>query len=103
MNELVVTHLRNGDEVPAVVVTTTMLSLQKLLAEQPIAFFELVEVCRDPLHKLFGNTGSTLYYSYGLATSPAGDIHEMVRSIVLSAVTGDGFNLSLGSPLPESE
>lgn len=37
-----------------------MMSLQKLLLENPVAFYELVEKCRNPKQQMFGNTQSVV-------------------------------------------
>jgi hypothetical protein len=94
MNE---STLRDGCKVPDILVESMMFSLRRLLADQPAAFYELTEMCRHPGHAPSGNAGMVLA-QYGLTSS--GQIHDAVRHIVLSAVTGEGFGqLVLGSPL----
>lgn len=93
--------VKNGDEVPSIMVDVTMLSLRSLLSENSIAFYELVMSCRDRQHVLFGNTSMVLI-QHGLIESVDKDgrarIHDAVRSIVASAATGDGFDISLTEP-----
>ena len=90
--------LRNGKEAPDILVNTTMLALSTLLSQQPVAFYELVEVCRNKDHVIFGDCASRIE-RFGLMES--GRVHECVRDIVLSAVDGEDFDLTLHSPLPE--
>lgn len=82
--------------VPDVLIASTMIALRKLLADQPIAFYELVMLCRDRNHVLFGNSSDKIR-SLGLLESN-GQPHDAVREITLAAVTGEGFNMVLGDP-----
>lgn len=88
--------LRNGTEVPAALVGTTTIALGQLFADAPIALYELTEFCRDPQHELFGNAGGVLE-RYGLMQG--GRVHDAVRDIVLCAVVGADFDLTLQSPV----
>jgi hypothetical protein len=94
--------LTNGDEVPRVMVDTTMLSLRILMAENPVAFYEMMAASRDREHSLFGNC-SIVLGTYGLIQSADQTgrvtIHDATRSVVLSAVSGEGFDMSLGEPV----
>ena len=104
MNEPV--KLKNGSEELDVLVSATMLSLRTLMQENPIAAFELVELCRDPAHKLFGNTRSDLeaLSLVGRTADPDGPpiVHDSIRHIVLSAAEGEGLELTFGNPLAET-
>lgn len=44
--------LKNGSEVPEPVVVTTMMNIELLMEKNPIAFYELVQKCRNPKHKM---------------------------------------------------
>jgi|688.fasta_scaffold817402_3 hypothetical protein len=91
--------LKNGAEEALPLVTVTMMSLRTLMEQNPIVFYELVTKCRDSNHRFFGNTGDSLKQ---LGLVQAGEhIHDSVRNIVLSAVKGDGFDMSLGSPFKQ--
>jgi hypothetical protein len=92
-------RLRTGKEVPDVLVSTTMLSLKTLLNEHPIAFYELVMLCRDENHVCFGNSGMWLQ-GEGLIEAN-GRPHECVQDIVLAAAEGEGLALALRNPLAE--
>ena len=91
--------LKNGQEEFKPLIVVTMLSLRALLAEQPIAFYELVMKCRDRNHQFFGNAGEKLK-SLQLV-QPGGSIHGSIRNIVLSATSGDDLELVLHSPIKE--
>ena len=73
-----------------------MQSLNTLLAEDPIAFYELTMKARDSQHEFFGNAAQRLQ---ALAlVEPDGRINGSVRNIVLSAVTGEGLDMKLDMP-----
>lgn len=91
--------LKNGTEVIEPVLITTMINLDALMKKNPIAFYELVQKCRNPQHKMFGNTEQV---AESLALIERGSIHDSVRNIVLSAVEGDGLKMSLSSPVASS-
>lgn len=90
--------LKTGEQAPLSTVTAVMLNVHKLLDRDPIAFYELVQLCRTPGNwRLWGDTGRVLR-SYDLIQSDDKP-HDLIRAIVLSAVTGDGTGMVLGSPL----
>ena len=88
--------LKNNQTELKVIVKTTMITLDRLINENPIAAYELVQMCKERDHKPFGNTGSILE-GYGLLTS--GEIHNTIRNIVLSAFDGEGFDMYLTNPV----
>lgn len=95
--------LKNGSSEPKPLVVVTMMSLDGLLKNHAAAFYDLVMICRtaNRPHQLnryqpFGNNGQVLQ---DLSLMDAdGNIHSSIRNVVLSAVTGDGLNMTLGSP-----
>lgn len=89
--------LKNGAEEVKSLVVVTMLSLESLIEEQPFAFYDLVMVCRDRDYRPFGSNGDHLK-SLALLQD-GGHVHDSIRNIVLSAVTGDGLDMQLGSPV----
>lgn len=91
--------LKNGQEEFKALVVVTMMSLRALLAEQPIAFYELVMKCRNRNHQFFGNAGEKLK-GLELVQSDGG-VHGSIRNIVLSATSGEGLGLVLHSPIKE--
>lgn len=89
--------LKNGSEEFPALVKVTWMSMMDLLESHPIALVELVSLCRDRDHELFGNTAVELQ---GLAlVDPGGSVHRSIRNIVLSAVEGEGLEMRLISPL----
>lgn len=92
--------LRNGAEEAASLVMVTMMSFNRLVEEKPIVAYELVTLCRDPNHQLFGKTGDDLAALSLVQKSSDGYIvHNSVRNIVLSAAEGDGFDMQFVSPV----
>ncbi len=89
--------LNNGAEEHEGLVNITMLHLKALIEDQPIAFFELVEKCRNRNHKLFGVTGKVLK-DLSLIESDE-NIHSSIKNIILSATEGKGLNLTLINPI----
>lgn len=78
-----------------------MNSLQDLLdTGKGMIFYELVQLCRDRNHKLFGNTGEQLH-NWGLIErhGDSFQVHDATRDIVLSASEGDGLEMTLGNPI----
>lgn len=93
--------LRNGSEEPKPLVNIVLFSLERLFKEQPIHFYELVQLCRDGCHALFGKTEDDLLALGLVQRSVAGSfaVHDSIRNVVLSAVNGEGLELSLESPV----
>lgn len=89
--------LKNGTEEVAPLVKMTMLLLHKLIKENPIALYELAMVCRDSKHIPFGDTEEELRKQKLLQLD--GKVHSSIRNVVLSAVVGDGFDMSLVNPI----
>jgi hypothetical protein len=96
MSEMKTVILKNGAEEAEPLVNVTMMSLRKLMEEQPIAFYEFVELCKDSKHQLFGNASEVLNR---LGLIHGGAVHDSIRNIVLSATKGDGFEMELINPV----
>ena len=88
--------LKNDAVEPDVLVAAIRVALEEILEKHPIAFYELVRVCRNPAHAPFGNAGDILK-KFDLMEE-GGTIHNSIRNVVLSAVAGDEFHLQLDSP-----
>ena len=93
---LITTKLRNGSEEATALVTVTMMSLKRLFEEKPIVVYELTMKCRDSSHEFFGESESDLQ-ELALVDSD-GRIHGSIKNIILSAVQGEGLDMTLGSP-----
>lgn len=94
------TKLKNGAEEATPLVAVTMMALRELI-KLPIPFYELVMICRDRNHKLWSNTASILQERNLL--DETGRVHDSIRNIVLSAVSGEGIDMVLGWPVEGEE
>lgn len=90
------TVLRNGADVPEPVVTSTLIALEMLAGLNPVAFFEAVQLARDPGHVPFGNVARVLR-EYGLADT-SGHLHGSARDVILACTEGDEESLHMVSP-----
>lgn len=89
--------LKNGAEEVKALVMVTMMSLRHL---EPIAFYELVQKCKDDTHIFWGDTEEKLKSLALLECS--GRPHDSIRNIVLSALAGEGLDMRLVSPIKEA-
>jgi hypothetical protein len=92
--------LRTGEMVASVTVTATMLSLEGLLAADPIAFYECVEMARRPSHLPLVSP-DVVIENHGLLQD--GRMHDEVRKVILAATEGEGTELRLVSPAQQME
>lgn len=84
----------------------TMAVLGSLMREgKCVLVYELTMLCRDAAHKLWGDTRQELWSLKLIAIDIDGTptVHESTRNIVLSAMTGDEADMSLGSPIAGAE
>ena len=93
--------LRTGEEVPAALASVVMISLETLMKQNPIAFYELVQISRNPKHKLFGNTADVLRQSALIETN--GQPCDATRLIVLAATEGEELTLKLVQPVRKEQ
>ena len=93
-------NLKNGTSEMRILVVSTYGILKEMLSdlEGAIAFYELVEVCKNPSHQVFSSKQKEYLINRALM-QPDGRIHQSVRNIVLSAVQGEGLGLSLVDPI----
>lgn len=92
------TRLKNGTEELGFLVVATMLSLKNLIGDDPISFYELVMKARDRNHKVFSQHQIDVLTGLSLM-DPSGNLHQSVTNVVLSAVTGEGLDMTLGDPV----
>ena len=90
--------LKNGSEEADGMVHATMVVLRGLIRNDPLAMFELVEVCKDPEYVLTPHAKTALTVA---AMIGDGGVRGSIRNIVLSAVSGEGFDAVLGSPIKD--
>lgn len=93
--------LKSGEEVRTSLKKTVMLALQSLMKNHPVAFYEMVMLCRDPDHEIWGDMGETLQ-DWKLV-KPNGKVRPEVREIVLNAVKGEDMDMQLVSPVAEDK
>lgn len=91
-------QLKNGTTELRALVNITIFTLRSLIKESPLALYELVELCKDRDHEVFSDVLGDDLKARSLIQSD-GRVHGSIRNIVLSAVTGDGLSMELGSPL----
>ncbi len=99
MSEIKVATLKNGAQEAQSLVEVIMLSLQHLIQDNPIVFYELVMKCRDRSHQFWGDTGKSLKELNLVGPGADDAIHESICNIVLSATEGDGLDMKLVSPI----
>jgi hypothetical protein len=92
--------LKNGSVQFKPLVIGTMITLSHLLEDEPIAFLELVEVCKDREHQVFGNADQVLKRLAMMEQD--GSVHSAIRDIVLCAVEGKDLDIHLVSPIEAS-
>jgi hypothetical protein len=92
--------LKNGTEEAKHLVTTVMMSINGLAKQGlpgMLAVYDLAEVCKGKGYRPFGDNMKKLQ---GLALlDQSGKPHDSIRNIVLSAVQGEGLDMTIGSPV----
>lgn len=91
-----IVKLKNGAEEADIAVKVTMMSLNMLMETNPIAAYELVQICKNPNHKMFGNTEEVLV---DLSLLSEDGVHSVIKNVVMSAFEGEGLDMCLTSPL----
>lgn len=96
-----VVRLRNGSEEHASAVMAYGLTLEKLAVENPVALYELWELCKDPTHKVWGSDTLGLLQRLSLVQGD-GRVHDTLRNIVLSSLRSSdgGLDFALVNPIP---
>ena len=70
------------------------------ITEKPIILYELMMKCRDSKHQFFGRSDAELRKLSLIGVSDD-SIHDSIRNIVLSATSGEGTDMTLGSPIKQ--
>lgn len=94
-------NLRSGSRVARDLAEATLTALRDLAHKDLLAFYEFVRVCRDPQHRLPTDDGTADILVHYKLVDLEGDQHvvnEDLRSIVLSAVEGDGMRMRIVEP-----
>jgi hypothetical protein len=95
-----VVKLKNGSEEALDQVNAFMYTLRRLFKDEPIAAYDLVLKARNPEHQIFDAARNKLKHFALLL--PDGEMHDTVRNIIVSAVTGEGFQMVLNDPIDQS-
>lgn len=90
--------LKNGAEEAEICVKAHMMNLSILLEEHPTAFYGLVMKCRDRNYFWWNDAIIQQLKDLGLLQGLGDTVHDSTKNVVLSAVTGDGLDMVLGSP-----
>jgi hypothetical protein len=90
--------LRDGEEEIEVLVESTMYVLKELLKEAPVLFYELVQKARNPDHKFWASPIIEKLRDKWKLLESEGSMHDGIRHIIVNAVQGDGFEMTLVWP-----
>lgn len=91
--------LKNGTEELKSLVLITMFALNKLMDDKAMVVYELVQLCRDENHSLWGQACEDLQSLFRVQKTENGWlVNDSIRNIVLSAVTGEGSEMTIGNP-----
>ena len=90
-------QLKNGTEEAKPAVMATMLSLEHLASNDPTVLYDLLMRCQDRDYQWFGDNQATAEKLSLML--PNNHIDDTVKNIVLSAVTENGLDISLGNPV----
>ncbi len=97
------TKLKNGTEVPTATLAEVMPKLSGLLNYRAGYLYELVQLCRNPDYFTLPAFEAYMEMLKLAEGQKRVVVSADVRNIVLAAVSCEGMNLTLGSPLPEKE
>jgi len=85
--------LSNGAIEAKPLVAVTIVSLRNLCSNNPIAFYDLVMMCRDSSYQV-GDLSLERLQSTGFIES-TGKLHESIVNIVTAVVKGDGLDMHI--------
>ena len=97
----VMVTLKDGSEVPQLALIATTTNLEEVIRQNPFAFFDLVEKCKDANYKFTRSLGwDTTELLKDLALLDKDErVHDIVKQIVLNSVEGEEGSLRLANPL----
>jgi len=99
--EIEVVTLKSGHPEGKALTLATYHTLSLLFDDKAIVFYELFQLAKDPAHQIWGNNTVEELKSLALLQSD-GSMHDSIRQIILSAVSGEGFNMVLDNPIAET-
>jgi hypothetical protein len=89
--------LKTGASVPESVVIVTIITMEKLMKTEPMVFYDLVEMCRDPKCKPFNEENKQRLLDLKLLGSQG--VPTLTRDIVLASVSGNGSKMKMSNPI----
>lgn len=92
--------LKNGGLENTGIIAVVTMSLERLLMENGIAFYDLVMKCRDDEYEPFGNSDDIL--KAAVLMEQGGTIRQDIKNIVLSSVEGDEGGMHMVDPIDRS-
>ena len=96
--------LRTGKIAIVPMVSVITVSFRALFSTSPIMAYELVMLCRNPKHELFGLIGAllrvqSLVEARDTSNGTAYYVRDQVRDIILASVEGEGMDMHLVNPI----
>lgn len=88
--------LKNGAEEVKPFVAVTIMALNRLFDEQPLALYDLLELAKDPGYPVFEASRKRLRED--MLLSGDGKLDDSTRNVVLSAVSFDSDKIKISSP-----
>jgi len=89
--------LKNGAEILEVLAKTEMMTLKLLFKKHPIAFYELVQICRNPGHKIFSEREQKILTELSIIEKD-GSVRSETRDFVICAVDGESLDMKIVDP-----
>lgn len=91
--------LKDGTVIAEPMALVLNMSLNTLMSNNPIALYELVMLCCDAKHQLFGNTG-TILRDMALI-EPDGSIRDEIKAFFKNSAQGDGPDMQFVNPIKQ--
>jgi len=93
-------ELTTGQREHAGLVAVVHMALSHAFATDPLMAYDVVMRAREPNYKFFGSAEERA--KRAALVDDNGVMHGSVRNIILAAVTGDGLDMQLRSPIKPS-
>ena len=95
--------LRNGSTAPAPIVHTTMMALRGMMSDLlgVTALYDLHQICLGGNYK--PSTRQLEYLKSRALLQPNGRPYDSIRNVVLSAIDGEGLDMTIVNPVVPSQ
>ena len=93
--------LKDGYKIQEAALITITNNLEDALKENQVAFYDLVEKCKDPSYRFVVNPfadSKAILRKYALLDEHD-TVHDHIRNVVLNSIEGDGLSIELISPI----